>query len=82
MLNELQKAALIAMYQEVGLSTNAHIPLTSIQRHFPKHLRGFCKSALKELVKFGLMAKHPTGGSMTYSLTTEGINIIKQIVGY
>jgi len=81
MLNELQKAALIATYQEIGLSTNAHIPLTSIQRHFPKHLRGFCKGALKELVKLGLMTKHPTGGSMTYSLTIEGINIIKQIVG-
>jgi hypothetical protein len=68
------------MYQEIGFSINAHIPLTSIQRHFPKHLRGFCKGALKGLVKLGLITKHPTSGSMTYSLTIEGINIIKQIV--
>jgi predicted transcriptional regulator len=79
-LNEIEKATLMAMHQEVGLSTNAHIPLTSIQRHFPRHLRGFCKSALKELVKLGLIKKHPTGGSTTYALTEQGVSMIKTIL--
>jgi len=80
MLNEIQKASLIAMHQEIGFSTNAHIPLTSIQRHFPKHLRGFCKGALKELVKLGLVQKHPTGGTITFSLTNRGVDAIREIL--
>jgi RIO-like serine/threonine protein kinase len=80
-LNELQIATLMAMHQEVGLSTNAHVPLTSIHRHFPKHVRGFAKKALKELVKLGLVSIHPTGGSTTYSLTVEGVNKIRGILG-
>jgi hypothetical protein len=70
----------MAMYQEIGLSINAHIPLTSIQRHFPKHLRGLCKTALKELSRLGLVRKHPTSGSLTYSLTDKGITKIKEIL--
>jgi len=70
----------MAMHQEVGLSINAHVPLTSVQRHFPKHLRGFCRNTLKELAKIGLVVKHPTGGSMTYSLSVNGVNKIKEII--
>lgn len=68
----------MAIYQEIGFSTNAHVPLTSIQRHFPKNLRGFCRKALKELARMGLVRKHPTRGSMTYSLTLEGISKIRE----
>jgi hypothetical protein len=80
-LSSLEKAALIALYEEVGFSTHAHISIISIQRHFAKELRGFCSDALKGLVKKGYVIKHPTGGSMTYSLTTEGIIVIKLIFG-
>jgi predicted transcriptional regulator len=68
------------MHQEIGFSTNAHIPLTSIHRHFPKYLRGFCKKTLKELVKLGLVQKHPTGGTTTFSLTNRGVDVIKEIL--
>jgi ribosomal protein S19E (S16A) len=76
----MHKAVLVAFFEEIGFSTNAHIPLNSIQRHFRKDLRGFCRKTLKELVKMGLVTKHPTGGSMTYSLTSEGVNKIKELL--
>jgi len=79
-LTEMQKATLMAIFQEVGFSLNAHVPLTSIQRHFRKDLRGFCRKALKELVRMGYVTKHPTGGSMTYSLTTLGVSKIKELL--
>jgi DNA-binding HxlR family transcriptional regulator len=79
-MNAVHKATLMAMHQEIGLSTHAHIPLTSIQRHFPRYLRGFCKNTLRELVRLGLVKKHPTGGSTTYALTEEGVNIIRAIL--
>jgi predicted transcriptional regulator len=79
-LDELQKATMVAIYKEVGLSTNAHVPFTSIQRHFRRDLRGFCKDAMKDLIKIGLVNRHPTGGSMTYSLTPEGISELKEIL--
>jgi len=77
-LSQLQIATLIAFYQEVGLSTNAHIPRTAVQRHFPKHVRGYCRMVLKKLASMGFVAKHPTGGSITYSLTPKGVNVIKE----
>jgi hypothetical protein len=64
-LNNHEKAALVALYEEVGFSTKAHLPLTSIQRHFAKDLRGFCSDAVKGLTKRGYVVKHPTSGSMT-----------------
>jgi len=79
-LSQIEIAILMAFHQEVGLSTNAHIPLTSVQRHFPKHARGFCRKAIKKVIKKGLVNKHPTSGSLTYSLTPEGVNHIKQIL--
>lgn len=80
-LDNLEIATIVAIYDEVGLSSNAHIPLTAIQRHFSRDTRGFCKDALKELIKMGLVNKHPTRGSMTYSLTMEGIIEVKKILG-
>ncbi|MFB3888606.1 MAG: hypothetical protein ACE14S_03880 [Candidatus Bathyarchaeia archaeon] len=79
-LGNLEKAVLIALFEEVGLSTHAHVPILSIQRHFPKNIRGFCIDALKALVKKGYIVKHPTSGSMTYSLTAYGVAIIRQIL--
>jgi len=79
-MDQLKTATIVAIYNEVGLSIKAHVPLTSIQRHFKRDTRGFCKDALKELIKIGLVKKHPTGGSMTYSLTREGITKIKEIL--
>lgn len=79
-LSPLQIATLVAFYDEVGLSTNAHIPMTAIQRHFPKHSRGFCRKTLKKLVKMRFVRKHPTGGSMTYSLTPKGVDMIKEYI--
>lgn len=79
-LNQQQIATLIAFYGEIGLSTNAHVPITAIQRHFPKYLRGFCRDALKKLVKKGFITKHPTRGSMTYSLTPKGASKIKEYI--
>jgi len=76
----MHKAVLLAFFAEVGFSTKAHLPLNSIQRHFRKDLRGFCRKTLKELVKMGFVIKHPTGGSMTYSLTREGVNKIKELL--
>jgi ribosomal protein S19E (S16A) len=69
----------MAMHEEVGFSINAHIPETSILRHFPKDSRGIARKALKELCKMGLIVKHPTSGSMTYSLTKEGIRRLKEV---
>jgi len=33
---------------------------------------------LKKLASMGFVAKHPTGGSITYSLTPKGVNVIKE----
>jgi predicted transcriptional regulator len=73
-------ATLMAIFAETGLSTSAHVPLTSVQRHFRKDLRGFCRKALNELVRSGFVIKHPTRGSMTYSLTPEGIKKVKEFL--
>ena len=80
-MGSLEKAALIALYEEVGFSIHAHVSVISVQRHFAKDLRGFCGDALRGLVKKGYVIKHPTGGSMTYSLTINGVNKIKEILG-
>lgn len=79
-LNSVGKATLMSLFAEVGFSIHAHVPLTSIQRHFPKALRGFCGEAVKDLVKHGYIVKHPTGGAMTYSLSPEGILKVKEIL--
>jgi predicted transcriptional regulator len=72
----------MALFEETGFSIHAHVSLNSIQRHFPKALRGFCRDALKDLVRQGYVTKHPTAGSMTYSLTNEGVNAIKEMLSH
>lgn len=80
-LNSIETATLMSLFAEIGLSIHAHVPLNSIQRHFPKALRGFCGEAVKDLVKHGYIVKHPTRGAMTYSLSPEGILKVKEILG-
>jgi len=80
-LNSIEKATLMSLFAEVGFSIHAHVSLNSIQRHFPKALRGFCGKAVKDLVKHGYIVKHPTRGSMTYSLSPEGILKVKETLG-
>lgn len=78
-LTEDQKAVLIELSILSGGSLKAHFPKQAILRHFRKDFRGYASEALKELIRKGLVAKHPTRGEMTYSLTPAAIQILREL---
>ena len=79
-LTEDQKAVLIEINILSGGSLKAHFPKQAILRHFRKDFRGYAAEALKELVRKGLVMKHPTRGEMTYSLTPVGLQVLRELV--
>ena len=73
------RAAVMALYDACGDSTNSHVPEEAVARRVRKDQRGDIKNALKYLVKDGHAQKHPTGGSMTYNITQKGLEFARRV---
>jgi Mn-dependent DtxR family transcriptional regulator len=71
-LQQVEKAALIALYNICKGSPRCHVPLEAIQSKFKKDQRHKAKKAIRSLYSLGLINKHPTRGGMTYQLTETG----------
>ena len=69
-LTNKEKAVLYAAYRILDARYHQHIPLGKAQYKI--------KKPLKSLVAMGLLQGHPTGGEMTYSPTTEGIQLARE----
>ena len=69
-------AVLLAVYDKCNFSPRCHIPIEAITRQFRKDLRGFVKNAVKEAVRKGYLYRR--GGTKSYGLTKEGIQLVKE----
>ena len=74
-LNELEIAALFALYALSGGAPAAHFSGPAIASRFRSDFKGWVLDGLEELAKdsHGFIVKKPTGGGMTYALTPDGI---------
>jgi len=79
-LSEIQKSTLLALAHACNWSLSAHVPVEAITRGVQSNLRGDAKKALQQLQRKGYCYQHPTRGSMTWSLTVEGLKVAKMFV--
>ncbi|MDI6885387.1 MAG: hypothetical protein QMD22_03385 [archaeon] len=76
---ELEIAVLLSLYSKVKFSKHAHPKEETILKGLRKDLRGLGKIALKNLVEEGYIIQHPTSGGMTYNLSQNGIDKLKEL---
>lgn len=79
-LSQLERAALVALAEATGLSSNAHVPVQAVLSKVPKHLRGDLKKALDRLRRRQFCAQHPTRGGITWQLSSEGVRMAKEVM--
>ena len=74
-------ATLYALYLATDGSTKAHPPEQAIKAKIRKEFKNMLKGFLKDLCKHPerYAVKHPTRGDMTYQITLEGINKLKEL---
>jgi Mn-dependent DtxR family transcriptional regulator len=77
-LKPVEVATLKALYAAANGSLSAHLPIQAIQRKFKKDKRHLAKKAVKVLCRLGYVNHHPTGGGMTYELTSMGKKFIER----
>ncbi|MBI5254079.1 MAG: hypothetical protein HY930_06790 [Euryarchaeota archaeon] len=77
-LTQVEIATLIALFSATKGSVHSHVPIEAITARVRKDQRGIIKKTVKRLVRRGLAIEHPTGGGMTYHISTEGINIARE----
>ena len=78
-LTSVEKVVLLKFYDLVKGSLNAHIPAQAVQSRFRSDQRGYIPKILKKLRRKGIIQAHPTGGEMTYQLTVQGRNLVKEL---
>lgn len=70
---------LLALAKATNYTLNAHVPKHAVLSRYASKDRGDAKKALKEVVRMGLAAKHPTRKEMTYNLTRLGLILIREL---
>ena len=73
------RAAIMALYDACGDSTNNHVPEEAVVRRVRSDMRGDMKDALKVLIKNQYAQRHPTGGTMTYNITQKGLDFARSV---
>lgn len=70
MLRDFERKVLAEICKATNTSKSSHVPEHAFVKKFPnaKHAR----KALQKLVTQGYVARHPTGGGMTYQMTQTG----------
>ena len=79
-LTPVQEAVITAIYDACHGSLSAHVPEHAILARFRRDLRGEARKALEKLRPRGYYMRHPTGGEMTYNLTTIGKRIAEELL--
>ena len=77
-LNQLELAVLACICTATGGSKSAHVPEQYFMRKFQKQMK-MANRSLHRLISLGYVAKHPTGGEMTYELTQRGFEVCRAI---
>jgi len=71
---------LCAIYEYCGTSTHCHVASEKIARLLPRYQRGYVKSALRQLIREGLVyEKHHGKGRRSYGLTEKGAEHVKKL---
>lgn len=78
-LPPMEMAVLKALADACNYSLGAHVPLEAISCKFPRHLRGDIKKNLRKLRSKGYCFEHPTGRTVTWQLTFEGLSMCRAI---
>ena len=78
MATELEKSILRKMYLDKYIG-GRHTSADNIPKGFPRHLRGDCKKAIKNLVRHGYIMPKITSYGLEVSLDPRKIEEIKQI---
>lgn len=71
-LSQLEIAVLASICKATNVSKSAHVPAQYFMKKFPNQVK-MAKRSLHRLISLGYVAKHPTGGEMTYELTQSGL---------
>lgn len=71
-LSQLEIAVLVRICSATHGSKTAHVPAQYFMKKFKNRMK-MAKRSLHNLISLGYVAKHPTGGEMTYELTQHGL---------
>ncbi|WP_348305023.1 hypothetical protein [Methanothrix sp.] len=77
-LNAIQKAILVGLCMKTKGSKGAHLPKHAFMNK-PQIQGRKADKALRELVAFGYIKKHPTGGETTYELNDRGFDVCMRL---
>lgn len=77
----IEKEVILVLYVKARGSLHAHFPKEAFIKKIPPQLQKWAIKGLDELVRKGLVIKHPTGGNTTYQLSKEGITRAKSLLG-
>ncbi|GEM_PF-586687 len=73
-----EAAVMISMCKAAKMSNSAHVPEQAFARRFPG--RGDkVRKALRDLIREGLVRKHPTRNEMTFELTKDGVAFCREL---
>jgi hypothetical protein len=78
MATEIEKSILRKMYLDKYIG-GKHTSADNIPKGLPKHLRGDCKKAIKNLIRHGYIIPKITSYGLEVSLEPRKIEEIKQI---
>jgi hypothetical protein len=77
-LNDIQKAILVGLCLKTKGSKKAHLPKQAFMNK-PQTKGKKADRALRELVAFGYIKRHPTGGETTYELDDSGFDVCRKL---
>lgn len=77
-LNGIQKSILVGLCMKTKGSKEAHLPKQAFMNK-PQTKGKKADRALRELVAFGYITKHPTGGDLTYELSERGYDVCRKL---
>ena len=81
-LKQMEQATLQALGDACNYSLSAHVPIEAVTRRFRSNLRGDAKKALRNLKRKGLCQEHPTGRNITWQLTRNGLNVLREYLQF